>query len=162
MLCYAVLGLAVALVLGISGCSSGSEIEAELSDEDRIREAVYRYQFADNVSGLGASASFYFLRVEGGGDPSSRLLEQFAGQTPAVKPVSASTLEAGTAQVVDRESRLPGLIFEIDEIRWLGGDEVEVEGGYEEASESAVGSVFRLAKEDGHWRVVSSQMLWIK
>jgi hypothetical protein len=79
-----------------------------------------------------------------------------------VKPASASTLEAGTALVVDTESRLPGLIFWISEIRWLGDDNVEVEGGYDEASESAAGNVYYLKREDGRWEVVGAQMLWIK
>jgi hypothetical protein len=79
-----------------------------------------------------------------------------------VKPASASTLEAGTALVVDSESRLPGLIFWISEIRWLGENNVEVDGGYDEASESAAGNIYYVQKEDGRWEVVGIQMLWIK
>ena len=100
--------------------------------------------------------------MEGGSDPSPQLLKQFDDHRPPVKPVSASVLEAGTAQVLDRESGLPGLIFTIREIRWLSDDEVEVEGGYEEASESGAGNVYRLKKEGGRWKVVEAQMLWIK
>jgi hypothetical protein len=154
--------LVLALMLAFRGCSSGSEVVAELSEEDSIREAVYRYQFENNVSGQRENANAYYLSLEGGSDPSDQLLRQFEGHTPPVKPVSASTLEAGTALVLDQESGLPGLIFDVGEIRWLSDDEVEVEGGYEEASESASGGVFRLRKEAGRWQVVASQMLWIK
>jgi hypothetical protein len=157
---YAVLGLALTLMM--CGCASGAEVVVELSEEDSIREAVFRTQFEDNVSGQRENANAYFLSVEGGSDPSDELLRKFEGHTPAVKPVSASTLEAGTALVLDRESGLPGLIFDVGEIRWIKGDEVEVEGGYEEASESASGGVFRLRKVKDRWEVVASQMLWIK
>ena len=160
MVHHTLLALVIALV--VCGCSSNLQITAQLSEEDKIREAVFRYQFEFNASGLGKAAKAYFLSVEGGSEPSAELLKQFDGYRPPVKPVSASVLEAGTAQVLDRESGLPGLIFTIREIRWLGDDEVEVEGGYEEASESGSGNIYRLEKGGEHWEVVGAEMLWIK
>jgi hypothetical protein len=160
MIHHTVLALVMALV--VCGCSPNPQVAAQLSEEDKIREAVFWYQFEFNVSGLGKTANAYFLSVEGGSDPSPQLLKQFDGHRPLVKPVSASMLEAGTAQVLDRESELPGLVFRIMEIRWLSDEEVEVEGGYEEASESGAGNMYRLEREGGHWEVVESQMLWVK
>jgi hypothetical protein len=154
--------LALVLVFVIGGCSSDRAVAPQPSEEDQIREVVFRYQFEFNASGQGQSANTYFLRLEGDQDPSPQLLQRFLGHRPPVKPASASTLEAGTAQVVDSESRLPGLVFWIAEIRWLGGDEVEVDGGYDEASESAAGSVYHLERARGRWEVVRAQMLWIK
>jgi len=152
--------LVVALV--ICGCSLGPRIATRLSEEDQIREAVFRYQFEFNASGLGTSANAYFLCVEGGGDPSPELLQQFRRHRPTVKPASASALQPGTAQVVDSDSGLPSLLFLIRQIRQLGTDSAEVEGGYEEASESGSGNVFRLERRDGRWQVVEARMLWIK
>jgi hypothetical protein len=151
----------VLVLLIICGCSPDRET-TDLSEEDQIRETVFRYQFDVNVSGLGDAANAYFLSVEGDKDPSAELLKQFEGHHPPVKPVSASTLEPGTAQVLDRESGLPGLAFRITEIRWLADDEVEVDGGYEEASESGSGNTYRAMKRRGQWEVVEHQMLWIK
>jgi hypothetical protein len=71
-------------------------------------------------------------------------------------------LEPGTAQVLDRESGLLGLIFRVTEIRWLTASEVEVDGGYEEAGESGSGNIYRVVKRQGYWEVVECQMLWIK
>ena len=133
-----------------------------ISEEDQIREAVFRYQFEFNASGLGKTAGAYYLRIEGDADPSPPLIRQFEGHLPQVKAVSASELEPGTAQVIDRESGLPGLIFWIEEIRWLSDYEVEVEGGYEEASESGSVNIYRLEKIDNRWKVVEVQMLVIK
>ncbi len=160
MMRHSLIALVVTLV--ICGCSSNPQVATQLSEEDTIREAVFRYQFDFNASAVGKAANVYFLSVEGGNDPSPQLLRQFQGHRPLVKPASASVLEAGTAQVLDGESGLPGLIFWISEIRWLGGDKVEAEGGYEEASESGAGNVYRLQKEDGRWGVVGAQMIWIK
>ena len=157
---HALLALVVALL--VSACTSRPHGSAQLSEEDRIREAVFRYQFEFNASGLGSAANAYFLSVEGGSDPSPQLLQQFDDHHPPVKPVSDSVLEAGTAQVLDRESGLPGLIFAIAEIRRLGDDSVEVEGGYEEASESGSVNVYHLERKSGRWEVVGDEMLLIK
>lgn len=153
---------AVVVVFVLCGCSPQREPTNALSELDQIREAVFWYQFEFNASGLGNAANVYFLSVEGDEDPGPELLGRFEGHTPPVKPASASTLEAGTAQVLDRESGLPGITFCITEIRWLNDSEVEVEGGYAEASESASGNIYRVMKRNGQWEVVDSEMLWIK
>jgi hypothetical protein len=154
--------IALMVTLVLCGCSSSPHVSTQLSEEDQIWETVFRYQFDYNASGLGKAANVYFLSVEGYNDPSPVLLKQFDGHLPPVKPVSASVLEPGTAQVLDRDSGLPGLIFWIEEIRWLSDDKVEVEGGYEEASESGSRNVYQLWKDDGCWEVVEAQMLLIK
>jgi hypothetical protein len=153
--------LALIVILLAFGCSPDTPVTEHPSEMDQIHEAIFRHQFESNASALGQSATAYFLRV-GDQDPDPHLLRQFADHHPPVKPVSASNLESGTAQVQDSESGLPGLIFWITSIRWLGSDEVELQGGYEEASESAAGSAYHLRKGNTGWEVVSSQMLWIK
>lgn len=153
-----------ALVIGlvICGCTSKPTTAQPLSEEDQIREAVFRYQFEFNASGQGQSANAYYLRLEDDQDPTLRLLQRFDGHQPPVKPASRSTLEAGTALVVDSQSGLPGLIFWIADIRWLDDDNIEVDGGYDEASESASGSVYYLQKAGGLWKVRDEKMQWIK
>jgi hypothetical protein len=153
--------LLIVVIIGF-GCTSENIIESQLSEEDRIHEAIFRYQFENNASGWGKEANVYFLSVGNYEDPSPELLEQFSGHIPVVKPVSASTLEPGTAQVLDIETGLPGLIFRVDGIRWLSDNEVEVDGGYDEASESATGNIYRAIKQSDGWEVVDCQMLWIK
>jgi len=133
-----------------------------LSEEDQIREVVFRYQFEHNVSGQKQEANSYYLEVEEGADPSRQLLARFDGHQPPVQPASASTLEAGTALVLDRETGLSGLIFRVDEIRWLGEDEVEVDGGYEEASESGSGNTYLVAREERGWEVMGMEPGFIK
>lgn len=154
--------IALTIALLVCGCSPTEQIAPQLSEEDQIREAVFRYQFEFNQSGFGKAANAYFLSVEGNKDPSPQLLERFDRHRPPVKPVSASTLESGTAQVLDMETGLPGLIFVITEIRWLSDQEVAVDGGYEEASESGSGNTYSVVKQGGTWVVVGREMHWIK
>ncbi len=154
--------LAIVVGLVICGCRSKPPVATPLSAEDPIREAVFRYLFESNASGQGQLANAYYLRLDGDQDPSPQFLQRFVGHHPPVKPASGSTLEPGTALVIDKESGLPGLIFWIAEIRWLDDGNVEVDCGYDEASESAAGSVYYLHKVDGRWEVVEERMQWIK
>jgi hypothetical protein len=133
---YLVAGMLVALLA--LACSPGKSTPTDLSEEDQIREVVFRYQFEFNASGLGEGATAYYLRLGQGRDPSPELLARFEGHAPPVKPLSAT------------------------EIRWVGDNEVEVDGGYDEASESAAASKYRVLREQDEWRVVGSEMLWIK
>ena len=157
-------GLLTAAVaaLVLTACTSGVTPPLQLSEKDLIRIAVFRFQFENNASGLGSAAHGYYLRVEGGQDPDAQLVAQFDGHEPPVHPGSASELESGTAQVLDRETGLPGLIFYIEEIRRLSDDRAEVEGGYEEASESGSVCLYYLQRDGAHWHVTGSEMLVIK
>lgn len=141
------------VIILLCRCSAAEPGESLAQVEDDVREAVFRYQFEFNVSGGRESASAFFLSFEEGEDPEPEFLHRFADHRPAVKPVSASTLEPGTAQILDQSTGLPGLIFRIDEIRWLSDDQVEVDGGYDEASESATGNTYCVIKESVRWVV---------
>ena len=155
--------LVVSLVLLLlCRCSAAEQGESLSRTGDDIREAVFRHQFEFNASGWRESASAYYLSFEEGKDPGPEFLHRFADHRPVVKPVSASTLEPGTSQILDKSTGLPGLVFRIDEIRWLSDDRVEVDGGYDEASESATGNTYRLVKESGRWVVSDVEMHWIK
>jgi hypothetical protein len=154
--------LIIGAVLLLCSCSPPLQVAAPLAEEDQIRETVFRYLFEFNVSGQGKMANAYYLRVEGHADPTSQLLQRFTGHKPVVKPASAATLEPGTALVVDRETGKPGLIFWIGEIRWQSDDSVEVDGGYEEASESASGNTYHLSRAGGKWEVVEVEGGYIK
>jgi len=142
------------VLFAVCGWSQNKHVNSQLSREDQIRVAVFRYQFEFNASALGKAANAYYLSVGHYKDPSPELLNHFAAHHPVVKPVSASTLEPGTVQVLDKLTGLPGLIFRITEIRWLSDDEVEVDGGYYEASGSATGNTYSVVKEAKDWSVV--------
>lgn len=130
-------------------------------DEDDVREAVFLFQFDHNASGLQQNAKVYFLSLGGGDrDPSDEFMERFRGLKPPVKKVSECT--ASVTGVKDKETGEHGLIFRVTSIKWVSDSEVEVEGGYHEASESASGNTYLLLREGERWFVKEHRMNWIK
>ena len=155
--------LVLGFVTGLTGCAAGVDRAAQLDD---IREATFRYLFVKNASGLQQHAQVYFLSVI---DPATRkrrdspveFMARFATNTPRVADASAANSSVPTG-VQDKQTGERGLIFHLGGIRWISDTEVEVDGGYFEASESAAGSTYFLTKKDGRWIVEREEMHWIK
>jgi hypothetical protein len=147
---------AVALV-AVSGCAPPKE---ELTPEDQIREAAFRDRFEKNSSALGEDAACYFLRVEGGADPSDDLLAKFEGHSPSVKPASSCTIEEATGAPIDPETGGRSLIFEVGAIEWESPDQVEVDVVYREGNQSAEGGVSTAVQVSGEWTVTKYVMVW--
>ena len=134
------------------------------AEELDIREATFRYQFANNASGLKEHAGAYYLSlVDRNGksdDPPAKLLKRFAGNEPPVKKASESRASQAEG-VVDKKTGKRGLIFRIEAIRWISDTEAEVSGGYYEAGLSSSGNTYSLKKVDGRWQVTEAVMNWI-
>lgn len=145
---------------------SNPTIEPRTIQEEDIREAVFRYQFAPNASGLQQAAEFYCLSLgevsdQGNVDPSDELMRRLQDHRPPVKVVSqcANDMSQG---VTDRATgQQHGLIFRVTSIKWINDIEVEVEGGYYEAGLSASGNIYYVTKESGQWVVKEDKILWI-
>jgi hypothetical protein len=166
------LRIAFLLLLLSAGCKAhGTDVEnqpAQLTAQDSVREAVFRYQFDHNHSGQQHSAKVCFLSVmvleDSTGrwndhDPSSELLHRFDGNAPPVKAFSQCRLsEEG---VFDFETDERGLLFRVGAIRWVSDDEAEVDGGYFEGGLSASGNTYYLECRDGQWIVTRDVMHWI-
>lgn len=132
------------------------------TDDDDIREAVFRHLFEHNVSGLQGAARAFCLQIEGEADPSPELLRRFEGNEPRVKKASlCSTGHGPRGGRVQDELGAPGLIFRVDSIQRTGPDSAVVEGGYYEAGLSASGNLYELARESGRWVVKKDTMRWI-
>jgi hypothetical protein len=127
------------------------------SDEDDIREAVFRYQFQHNASGQQRKAEVYFLSSK---DLSDEFMSRFRDNKPPVKRSSQVTPRKFDG-VKDKVSGKSGLIFYVGSIDWVGENEAKVEGGYFEASLSASGNVYELRRESGKWIVVKDEEKWI-
>ncbi len=128
------------------------------SQEDDIREAVFRYQFEHNASGQQKDAHDYFLSIgEHESDPSEDFMKRFAGHKPPVRKASASRLNTFGA-VINRRTGQPGLLFSLGNITWVSEAEVTVYGGYSEANTSASANTYTATKEKGQWRVVKDEM----
>jgi hypothetical protein len=146
-----------------SGATPATPIVDVLTVDDQVREAVFRYQFTHNASGMKERAPVYFLSLgEVGADqnPSAALMARFANHQPRVEPMSRAsiTLERG---VRHRDTDERGLAFRVTSMKWVSADVVEVEGGYYEGSLSSSGNTYRVERTGGAWVVTGDTMHWI-
>ena len=119
------------------------------SQDDDIREAVFRYQF----KAINLQAGSYFLAIDNK-NPSDALLGRFRDNLPVVKGVSDSrVLKKPVVTIVDKKNEQQGVIFHADRIT-LAGDKADVEGGYECGDLcDVVHGTYHLVKEAGAWVV---------
>lgn len=120
------------------------------SQDDDIREAVFRYEFKI----INLQAGSYFLAVDNK-NPSDALLAKFRDNMPVVKGVSDSRiLKKPVVTIVDKKNEQQGVIFHADRITLSGNDKADVEGGYECGDLcDVVHGTYHLAKDDGAWVV---------
>jgi putative hemolysin len=142
------------------------------AQEDQIREAVFRYQFQHNRSGISIPASAYCLTLgeyripyDVTNDPSDEFIRRFEGHVPAVKKGSECYFERRRGQlytgVIDRETGEPALVFRVESVKWVNNQAVVVEGGYNSNLLSASGNVYELTREEGKWVVEKVTLRWI-
>ncbi|HVF61975.1 MAG TPA: hypothetical protein VNJ70_19380 [Thermoanaerobaculia bacterium] len=116
---------------------------------DELLEAIFRYQFEHNASGLQQNAGAYCLSLGPDRPVPASLLKRFANQRPPVYG----------------EPECPGgegvLTFQVRSVKWLSEDEVEAIGGYHEGNLSSSTESFRVAREAGRWVVKESRLLVI-
>lgn len=129
-----------------------SQRSDKLADEQDIKEAVFRYQFEHNGSGLQKNAKVYFLSLNQGRDPSDDFMNRFRDHVPPVRKVSQASMSA--EGVIDKRTRERGLLFRITGgVQWLSENEVEVAGGYFESGQSASRSVYNVRRVNDKWAV---------
>lgn len=150
--------LLACLVAPFTSCRS-SDTAARIASERDICEAVFRYQFTHNASGQQTNAGVFFLSMTNA-DPDDSFMNRFAGDTPPVKKASLASSDTRTI-VMDPETKANGLILQIENIRWITEEKVEVDGGYFEAGDSSSGNTYYLEKQKGRWIVIKDGMHWI-
>jgi hypothetical protein len=154
----------------IAGCGdvAAPPTSPALSEDDAIREAVFRHLFLHNASAMQQSAGAYFLAVAAPEDstngrltdPSQSLLLHFVSHTPPVRPWSACTAGPGDG-FFDTGTRARGLIFCAKPVQRITVDSAVVVGEYYEGTMSAAGKTIMLRRVAGKWIVVRDQPGWI-
>ena len=56
-------------------------------------------------------------------------------------------------QVVDKKTKKPSVIFDVEKIVWLSEDEADVEGGYVCARQCMAGGTYHLTRNGTQWTV---------
>lgn len=127
--------------------SSEGSSPARAAAEQDIAEAVFRYHFDHNASGIQKQAARYCLSFPGDRSPAEDFLQRFQGNQPPV--TSAEECE-----------RLGGrnLFFRIQRYDWRKDDEVWVRGGYHEGNLSSSVESFQVVRQNGRWVVKGARM----
>ena len=120
--------------------------------EDDIREAVFRQQFADYEKNNLHPAGNYYLRIgKKGDDPSTKFLRRFKGHRPKVRKGSQATYSGVDA--------VDGIIFNIYAIEWINDKEALVFGSRYEGDIVVPDLRYNVTKESGKWVVRSAGLM---
>jgi hypothetical protein len=129
---------------------------------DDIREAVFRYQFQNSDPTKWQNMEVYFLELmPDKKSPSPEFINRFSDIYPPVKPVSDAVINPRNGVVTDKETGKEGIIFNIEAIRWVDKDSVEVDGSFYVANLCAEGHTYYLKWFKGIWVVYKDIMHWI-
>ncbi|HYX23433.1 MAG TPA: hypothetical protein VFC23_04710 [Thermoanaerobaculia bacterium] len=150
----------LALVLAISGfaCAQSSappegkptpaaSAPSHAAAEPEICEAVFRYQFDHNASGMQKRAEKFCLELPGERSPDAAFLHRFEGNQPPVLSADQCERKAGKS-----------LYFRIMKLQWIKDSEVWVRGGYWEGNLSSSIESYRVVFENGKWAVKGARM----
>lgn len=172
-LLYIVTAVVIALVVYLFALNTPSYN----SRDDDIMEAVFRYQFLHNYSGLQQKADAYYLCLGSGEelkgiakwtrwlfrrsiyderDPNSDFMTRFKGNKPPVRMQSECNIS--TEGVKNKKTGKEGLIFRVWDIKWINKNTVDVEGGYFETGCSASVNTYRVERKHGRWIVTRDKL----
>ncbi len=147
------------LILLLFSCVSPPHGEIR-SQEDDIREAVFRYQM--NIwkdQALKEGVSFYFLDLTGtGGDPSAAFMKRFIGHVPKVEKASQYIITNILVGVMHKQTGERGILFRAGAIKWITKTKVEVSGGYHQNGKSASYNTYTVECQDRKWKVVDDHV----
>lgn len=131
---------------------------ARIAEEWNLREAVFRYQFAQAMPWEAQRASAYCLSTPGTSearltDPPASFVARFDGMTPSVKSRSAcsNTHDGGGIAGFDKQTGGPEFLFTAGTARWISSSEAEVPGFN---GPKGTCNLYRLNRVDGVWQVV--------
>jgi hypothetical protein len=151
---------AIPLLLLLTITSASLAVDTDrTSQEDDVRETVFRHQFDHNASGQQKRAHAYCLAVLVGNkdsDPSDQFIRRFAHHKPPVRKASACHWDS--IEVVENRTGRLALIFHVSRITWISDTEVAVDGGYEEGNVSSSRNTYTVTKRNGKWEVTHDQM----
>ena len=143
--------LAVVFLLLAALAPASAQNSPEEAKSADLYEAVVRYQ----IKTWDLAANSYCVSIDGK-DAAKDFLARF--DPLPVKPASACrkrTSQKVIMGVVDKKSRKPAVIFDLESVRWLSSDEAEVVGGYLCGSLCMASGRYHLIRKDSRWSVTS-------
>ncbi len=152
-----------ALKIRLIDNKSSSVVMDNFSEEDAIREIIFRKilepWFSSNDSGL----KNYYLAVDGNKDPREKLLKKLTAEFKVpLKKSSESIISAEDGDVVlDVISKQRGVLFSISKLEWKSQTEIKASAGIYIGNMGANGCDFTLKKQDGEWKIISSEKCYV-
>jgi len=137
------------LMLMVGACASGAPpppVQDRFAAQDEILEAVFRYQFQHNASGLQSKADRYCLTLPQDTNPGADFLHRFADVQPSVVDADQCRKKAGR-----------DLFFRVQNLDWRSDQEVWVRGGYWEGNLSSSVEIYQVLRKNGRWTVAGSR-----
>ena len=140
--------------------------QAQSKDEDNVREVAFKsviYETAAAREGY----SVYFLSVGltwtddnhfTEKDPSDELMRRFVGRNPPVRKVSDSR-KADGGRVVDKSTGKPGVIFTVDDLKWISDNQAETRCAVYKAGLNGVVYKYTLSRTNNQWKVTSKKLV---
>jgi len=138
------------LMLATAACASAAPappVQDRFAAQDEILEAVFRYQFQHNASGIQSKADRYCLTLPEDKNPGEDFLHRFAGNQPPVVSADQCSKKGGR-----------DLFFRVQSLDWRSDEEVWVRGGYWEGNLSSSIEMYRVLRKNGRWIVEGSRM----
>lgn len=148
---------------GIDDHDDAGDLDAGIDPDDKwdVMEAVYRWQFDNNVCGSAQSSYMLYLKY-GWRDLPDEFMLRFEGHEPPVRNGSECGYDPEQGDmVIDPETGQVGLLFYIETVTLVSGGEAEVEGGCYRHNLNSSGNLYTLEKQEGEWVVVRDDLLWI-
>lgn len=149
---YLLIPILLAALVAAPALQKGKADSSQVSQEDDVREAVFRYQFKN----IELQFAYHFISVDGK-KPSSALLDRFRDDAPPVRSVAECVkVKKPIRGVVSRKDDKPGILFNAGDIKWISPTKADVNGGYECGDACGeLSGVYHLSKQDNKWVVVT-------
>ncbi|MGI8468873.1 MAG: hypothetical protein ACR2N3_10505 [Pyrinomonadaceae bacterium] len=151
---------AIILAFSVAGQTKKNS-ETSLSDEDTIREIVFKKILPEKTSDIGDLRDFY-LSVDDGENPSSNLLKRFdeyqKKNRVKIKRVSESFISKNDGDMVlDEITKKQGILFSVSKLRWKNKDEVKVNAGSYIGNMGSDSCTYILKRQNGEWKIVAAE-----
>lgn len=146
-----------------SGKTVGANLPAnKLSDEDLIRQAVFKSILTPWANSANKELQTYYLSVDDGKDPSENLLKTFNQFPTAIRKASESFISKPEGSVVlNKKTKRRGILFSVSKINWKNRDEAVVSAGSYEGNMGSDGCAYTLKRESDGWKIVSKASCYI-
>lgn len=133
-----------------------------LTDEDLIREIIFREILETPCSNSDKSSKVYYLSIAGGKDPSEGLLKKLADCKIILKKMSESIISADDSRAFSEI--LPNredILFSVSKLDWQNKNEVKATATRGTDNLGSNGYTYILKKEKGKWKIVSVESCFV-